>query len=150
MSSRRRTQVHKATQLYLAWTKKAKRLDRFAFGSTEEGRSIVAALIHLDVHCGLFGGWLLLGSPKQDVAGWVWPDGPAPWETVDAFYYPNRSALTVDQRRIDVGGLEECRAWVHAAAAARNDQRMERGDYECGVGFIRDVGELRMYRLTVR
>ena len=97
-----------------------------------------------------FGSWVLLGSPRQDVAGWVWPESPAPWESVDAFYYPNRNAPTVDKRQTNVGGLEACRSWARTAAAANNDPRLERGDYGCGVGLVRTAGQQRVYRLTLR
>jgi hypothetical protein len=95
-------------------------------------------------------GWLTLGDPKNDLANMLWPRGPAPWEQVDAYYYPSKSNLRVDERRYDVGGLDGCRSWVQRAANAKDDPRLARGDYECGVGFIRNVGGLKMYRLTTR
>ena len=39
--------------------------------------------------------WFFLGEPAKDVANWFWENSAAPWEEVDAFYYPNRSNLTV-------------------------------------------------------
>ena len=30
--------------------------------------------------------WLTLGSALQNLARWIWPNDPAPWEAVDAFY----------------------------------------------------------------
>lgn len=95
-------------------------------------------------------GWLILGSPADDVAGWVWGDKPAPWESVDAFYYPDRLDLSIHREYRAVGGLNECRAWVAAIARAMEDPRLARGDYECGIGFIRNVGDLKMYRVTAR
>jgi hypothetical protein len=40
-------------------------------------------------------GWEVFGHPKQDIANWFWSDGPAPWERVDAFCYPDKGRLTV-------------------------------------------------------
>ena len=61
--------------------------------------------------------WFAIGTPASDVASWIWGDRPAPWETVDAFYYPNRNNLSHDERRLNVGSLDACRAWVAATAA---------------------------------
>lgn len=99
----------------------------------------------------VFVGWVMLGSPANDVAGWFWSEGPAPWEGVDAFYYPDRSRLSVHEQRLDVGSLDVCRRWAYAAAAAKNDPRLQRGDYECSVGFMRELGDgMKVYRITVR
>jgi hypothetical protein len=94
--------------------------------------------------------WFAFGSPASNLAGAIWGDRPAPWESVDAFYYPDRSNLSRSERSINVGSLESCRAWVAAAAAKRNDPQVRRGDYECGVGYLRDFGDLRVYRVTTR
>jgi catabolite regulation protein CreA len=69
---------------------------------------------------------------------------------VDAFYYPDRLDLTVHVAKYDVGSVEECRDWVYSRAAERGDPDMERGDYECGVDPIRQVGDLTVYKETVR
>lgn len=98
----------------------------------------------------LVGAWFLLGDPPGTVAGWFWPEDAAPWERVDAFYYPDRGNLLIDQRRQDVGSVDGCREWVRLAAAANNDPSLARGDYECGVGFLRSLGDVGVYRLTVR
>jgi hypothetical protein len=98
----------------------------------------------------LIGAWFYFGDPPGTVAGWLWPNDAAPWEQVDAFYYPDRGNLAVDQRRRDVGSVEGCRDWVFAAAAANNDRSLRRGDYECGVGLIESFGGIGVYRLTVR
>ena len=95
--------------------------------------------------------WAYFGSPKRDVADWFWKDDAAPWETVDAFYYPDRQNLSVDVRRLGIATVSECRAWVAAQAASRNDPGIQRGSYECGVGFqYLFAGNLRVYRRTVR
>jgi len=94
--------------------------------------------------------WFALGTPASDIAGWTWGDRPAPWERVDAFYYPNRNNLSQDQRRLDVGTVEACRSWVLTIAAQNNDPNISRGDYECGVGFLKNLGGFRVYRVTTR
>ena len=40
--------------------------------------------------------------------------------------------------------------WVRSAAATQNDAGLERGDYECGVGYLYSHGPLNIYRLTIR
>ena len=75
-------------------------------------------------------------NPASTVANWFWPNSAAPWEEVDAVYYPNKYDLTVYQLGRDVGSLENCRAWVGAKAVRYNDPNLERGDYECGVGRL--------------
>jgi hypothetical protein len=94
--------------------------------------------------------WGVLGNPTQTIAGWIWPHSPAPWEGVDAFYYPDKSNLTVSINNRDVGGLAQCRIWVSSAAVKQNDPQLERGDYECGVGYLDSQGSVNSYRLTVR
>ena len=94
--------------------------------------------------------WAALGSPRQTVTGWIWPHSPAPWEAVDAFYYPDKSNLEVSLDNLDVGGLAQCRAWVNSTAAKQKDPQLERGDYHCGVGYLNAQGSLNSYRLTVR
>ncbi len=89
-------------------------------------------------------------NPVPTVANWFWPNSAAPGEEVDAVYYPNKYDLTVHQRGRDVGSLENCRAWVGAVAVRHNDPNLERGDYECGVGRLRTIGDLDVYRITVR
>jgi hypothetical protein len=89
--------------------------------------------------------WFVFGDPT----GSFWPDGPAPWESVDAFYYKGRNLL-IDKHQFDVGSLEACRAWVRSAAAADGDPELHHTDYECGVGYLRNSGGIRVYRLTIR
>ena len=43
-----------------------------------------------------------------------------------------------------------CRAWVYDRAAANSDPTLTRGDYDRGIGFLRNMGPPRIYRLTVR
>lgn len=96
------------------------------------------------------GAWLLLGNPSKNVANWFWPDSAAPWEKVDAFYYPNGSDLGVFLAQRDLNSVQECRDWVFSMAASRDDPILILGDYECGVEQIEGIGGLSVYRLTVR
>jgi hypothetical protein len=93
--------------------------------------------------------WIMLGEPKKNIANWFWEYEQAPWEEVDAFYYSNRNNLTIEMRRHNVGSVENCRAWVYQQAAAKGDPNLTRGDYECGVGYQRDLGSIKIYRITV-
>jgi hypothetical protein len=70
-------------------------------------------------------------------------------EQVDAFYYPNKSDLTVHEFYGDVGSYEGCIDAVFRAAAAKNDPNMQRGDYECGIGPTGETfGPVNVYRET--
>jgi hypothetical protein len=96
-------------------------------------------------------GWLIVGRPMNDLAGLFWPELPAPWEKVDAFYYPDRHNLSVHRGAYNVDGIAGCRSWVTAAAAANFDPRISCGDYECAIGKLQSLGDgLTVYRLTVR
>lgn len=78
--------------------------------------------------------WFAFGEPGRTIAGWFWEYDAAPWERVDAFYYPDRNNLEKFKQHSNVGGVEKCRAWVIDKAAENEDPYMQRGDYECGVG----------------
>ena len=97
----------------------------------------------------IVGAWFIFGNPSKDIANWLWDDGPAPWEKVDAFYYPDRNNLFVDRSARGFVGLEECRDWVYSKAARNGDPTLERGDYECGVGRLGSFGDIGVYRLTL-
>ena len=94
--------------------------------------------------------WGGLGNPGETIAGWISPHSPAPWESVDAFYYPDKNNPTISIGNPDVGGLAQCRTWASSAAAKQNDPQLARGDYECGVGYLTSQGSLNRYRLIVR
>jgi hypothetical protein len=94
--------------------------------------------------------WAVFGSPLTNIANLFWSEGSAPWERVDAFYYPDRSNLTVHRVSYNLGSIGNCRAWVLTEAAHNNDPGLARGDYECGVGEIEKMGDLTVYRITVR
>lgn len=94
--------------------------------------------------------WAAFGSPANDLAGLFWPERPAPWERIDAFYYPDRRNFSVHRAAHDVGSLGGCRSWVRAMAEANADPGVTHGDYECGVGKLREWGGLTVYRITAR
>jgi hypothetical protein len=93
---------------------------------------------------------LVFGHPGKTIASWLWPNSVAPWENVHAFYYPDRDSLAVDKRRVNIGSLAACRAWVEEQFEVAGDPRMQRGDYECGIGCDEMDGDMFLCRLTVR
>ncbi len=82
----------------------------------------------------------------------MWGDSPAPWEEVDAFYYPDASDLTAHEESRKVGNLEACRDWAFGRAELYGDPDMRRSTYECGIGPHKrsDFGGLTVYRRTVQ
>jgi hypothetical protein len=62
-----------------------------------------------------------------------------------------KTADQIEMRVIDnVGSINSCRAWVRGEAARIGDPGVKQGDYECGVGEVDRMGDLTVYRLTVR
>jgi len=94
--------------------------------------------------------WFFIGEPLKDVANLFWQEDAAPWETVDAFYYPSRSDLSDYLSHRGLTSVQECRDWVYSTAASRGDPNIVRGDYECGVEQIDSFGGLAVYRISVR
>lgn len=94
--------------------------------------------------------WVIFGTPLKDMANGFWSESVAPWESVDAYYYPDRYDLTNTVTASNVGGLEDCRAWVDYQARLKDDPGILRGDYECGVGEAENLGDLKVYRITAR
>ena len=95
-------------------------------------------------------GWVVLGDPKNDVANWIWPNTPAPWEEVDGVFYPDRNDLSVYEKIDGFADLDACRVWAENKGRGIGDPNIAVGDYECGFGFIRDFSGLKVYRNTVR
>lgn len=91
--------------------------------------------------------WALSVAPSF-LAKTFWPDSSAPWEKVNAFYYPNANDLTEWESQINVGSIQACRDWVKDSAAAKGDPNLEHGDYECGVGCKNKDG-FNVCRLTI-
>jgi hypothetical protein len=93
---------------------------------------------------------VLVGEFSEERGEWFWKDGPAPWETVDAFYDPDRNDLFTMETAQGFANLDGCRGWVRVAATTRNDPGLLRGDYECGVGKPEPFGAVSVYRITAR
>lgn len=94
--------------------------------------------------------WFVFGAPSVTVANWFWKEDAAPWETVDAYYYPVRSNLADYRLVTGLGSVQECRRVVHSMASRNNDPGMIRGAYECGIQKTGEFGTMNVYRLTVR
>lgn len=95
----------------------------------------------------ILGFWLISALPSI-AESIFWPETNAPWEKVDAFYYPDRNDLSSDRRQLNVGSVETCRDWVDEQAQEFGDVDMLRGDYECGIGCKMSDG-FNVCRLTV-
>lgn len=93
--------------------------------------------------------WFWFGDPKNDAANWFYSNEPAPWETVDAYYYPNLNNLSLFKVKKNLVDLQACRDWVYFMASQNNDSNLNRGDYECGVGKPENKYGLNVYRITV-
>jgi len=94
------------------------------------------------------GGWFVFGSPANDFAGWFYPKDPAPWESVDLFYYPSGNGLMKVQQFNNLGSVRVCQ---DRAFALRNRPGLPAGDYECAVGDTgKRLGDIKIYRLTVK
>ena len=94
--------------------------------------------------------WFWVGDPMQDTAGWLYPNEAAPWETVDAYYYPNRSNMSDYRIQKNLSDPSACRDWVYQMAAMNRDPSLIRGDYECGVGKPKSKYGLNVYRITIK
>ena len=93
---------------------------------------------------------LCLAAFRGNIADWLWPTSVAPWEDVDAFYYPQSASVPSDDRKYGLASVDSCRRWVLSQAALRGDSKLEMTDYECGIGYVQNVGDLRKYRLILR
>ena len=95
--------------------------------------------------------WFWLGSPLSTLANLFWSESNAPWETVDAFYYPDASNLFIHEEMTGFESVDDCRRWARQMAWQDGDPEMRRSDYECGVGFVEYfASDVKVYRLTVR
>lgn len=94
--------------------------------------------------------WFAFGEPFKTVANWFWASDAAPWESVDAFYYPDRNNLSVFNLISGFGSVDGCRTWIYTTAAANGDPGLVRGDYECGVQKLDTFMGLSVYRTTVK
>ncbi|MFD2207223.1 hypothetical protein [Kiloniella antarctica] len=94
--------------------------------------------------------WALLGSPKKDLANFLFEDDAAPWEEVVAFYYPDASNLSKHQEVSGLSDASECRAVIRRLASHNDDPMVLRGDYECGIGRLESYGAMQVFRITTR
>ncbi|MBB5539534.1 hypothetical protein [Rhizobium giardinii] len=106
-------------------------------------------IVHVIFLAGIVGTLSGCGIQKT-IANVLYEEDAAPWETVDAFYYPDRGDLTVHQAAYGLENVAACRSAVNAMARLNNDPSLTRGDYECGVGKLSDFASIGVYRLTVR
>jgi len=94
--------------------------------------------------------WTFFSNPARDIAGWLYPNGAAPWEDIAGYFYPNRGDLSVSVTKIGFNNLNECRNWAHETAEKYGDPNIQLGDYECGIGSLQDRFGFNVYRITVR
>lgn len=94
--------------------------------------------------------WFWFGDPPKTMANWFWESDAAPWETVDAFYYPNRNDLTQFQKMPGLNSVDECRSWVRSTASINGDSGIMRGDYECAIEVVYSFAGISVYRTTTR
>jgi hypothetical protein len=94
--------------------------------------------------------WAAFGEPKKNIANSFYEFEAAPWETVDAFFYPDSNDLTQYQKQTGFNSVDECRDWVFSMAQQINDASMLRSDYECGIEIIDQLYDLSIYRTTVK
>lgn len=93
------------------------------------------------------------GSPERYIANALWSGDAAPWEKVTAVYTPD----ITKPNKIEISDaifadLTACREHVLALAAERGDPNLEKGSFECAVGFypVNDDDPAGNYRLIVK
>lgn len=95
--------------------------------------------------------WAVFGSPKKDVANWFYDYKPAPWETIDAFYYPDNNNLSKHSVAYGINSLDECRRWASGQAAANNDPYFTRSSFLCWIGKTgEEFAGMKVYRTNAR
>ena len=96
------------------------------------------------------------GNPERHIADLFWSDDAAPWENVTAVYTPDRS----EPRKIQITeavftDVAACRDHVMELAAEKGDPDLQKGSFECAVGFYPDKSAADStvsgdYRLIIR
>jgi len=96
------------------------------------------------------------GDPERHIADLIWKNDAAPWEKVTAVYTPDAA----EPRKIEISeavfaDVAACRDHVMELAAERGDPDLQKGSFECAVGFYpqRDAEKKTVtgdYRLIVR
>jgi len=94
--------------------------------------------------------YLIFGSAKKDLGNMLWPEDAAPWETVDAYYYPDDSDPSRFETATGLENKEQCRDWAYAAAARNRDPDLAQGDYECGIGKVNEFESITIYRIVAQ
>jgi len=89
-------------------------------------------------------------NPKNEVASLFWPESPAPWETVDAYYYPDADRMWELERLEGFATVSACKVWAWDQAMVRGDTMMKRGAYECGFGAYGYLGLKPIYRVVTQ
>jgi hypothetical protein len=93
------------------------------------------------------------GNPHRYIADLLWPDDAAPWENVTAVYVPDVSQPTrVRISEATLNDLAACRDHVMEQAVEYGDPNLEKGRFECAIGFYADNedGTDGQYRLIVK
>lgn len=94
-----------------------------------------------------------LGNPHRHIANILWPDDAAPWEKVTAVYVPDITRPTrIEVSEAAYDNLAACREHVFEMAAENGDPDLEKGRFECAIGFYadKDDGSGGEYRLIVK
>ena len=97
---------------------------------------------------GLFA-WFALSNPKQDIADVIWPKSPAPWEQVDAYYYPYRDQTQQSHSAFHFQSVKDCRDWIEGKALEYGDTNPGEGAWRCAIGEYDKMSEQQTYRLTL-
>ena len=98
--------------------------------ATGWSQHMVAAVI---AFCAVFTGWWMFGDPRQVLAHHAFPDRPAPWEAVNAVYFPDREDRATKLVRPRFVSMQECRNWIYREATRAGDPRLRRGDWACEI-----------------
>lgn len=95
--------------------------------------------------------WAVFGSPLKDIANWFYEYEPAPWETVDAFYYYDNKNPAKHSTAYGIKSLDECRRWASGQAAMNNDPYFTRSSYLCWIGKTGEqFAGMEVYRTNAR
>ncbi len=76
------------------------------------------------------------GNPERHIADLIWSDDAAPWEKVTAVYTPDISTPgKIEISDAIFANVAACRDHVTDMAAERGDPQLQKGRFECAVGF---------------
>ncbi len=95
--------------------------------------------------------WAIFGSPMHDLAEWFYKYKPAPWEKVDAIYYPDNDNRAKHSIAAGLSSLDECRTWANSQASADNDPYFIRSSYLCWIGKTNEeFAGMQVYRTNAK